>query len=175
MVRDWSNAMADLETERPAAAGGAAQAVENLSAYFLEQVELRRRAPRDDLMSRILEASYRDPAGGLRRLTDQEAVTFFGLLSGAGNDTTVKFVGNAVLALAEHPSQRSQLVRNPRLARNAVREILRYDGVAHYQFRYVTRDVEWYGEKIPEGSWLVLVQGATGRDERKRHNFAKHR
>jgi cytochrome P450 len=100
-------------------------------------------------------------------LNDREAVIFFSLLAGAGNDTTTKFLGNAVLALAENPQERDMLTSDPSLASNAVEEILRYDGVAHYQYRFVTRDVEWYGERVPQGSWMVLVQGAAGRDERE--------
>jgi len=167
MVRDWSNLQAELETDRPETAARAIDAIANLTAYFAEQLRQRRLRPRPDLMSRILEVEFRDARGELRRLGDREAITFFNLLAGAGNDTTTKFLGNAVLALAEHPGERRRLVEDPSLAANAVEEILRYDGVAHYQYRWVTRDVDWYGQKVPGGSWMVLVQGAAGRDDRE--------
>jgi cytochrome P450 len=167
MVRDWSNIQAELETDRPETATRAIEAVTHLTAYFTEQLRERRGRPRADLMSRILEIEFLDPQGTLRRLNDREAVIFFSLLAGAGNDTTTKFLGNAVLALAENPQERDRLTSDPSLASNAVEEILRYDGVAHYQYRFVTRDVEWYGERVPQGSWMVLVQGAAGRDERE--------
>ena len=35
------------------------------------------------------------------------------------------------------------------------------------QSRYVTKDVEYYGEKIPEGSVMVLLTAAANRDERE--------
>jgi cytochrome P450 len=163
MVRDWSNIQAELEADRPEVAARAIDAVAHLTAYFTDQLRERRRRPREDLMSRILEIEFRDPHGTLRILNDQEAVTFFNLIAGAGNDT-------AVLSLAEHPEERRRLVQERSLAENAVDEILRYDGVAHYQYRFVTRDVEWYGEKVRQGSWMVLVQGAAGRDGREYHD-----
>jgi cytochrome P450 len=167
MVRELSNSSSDLDTDRPECTDRARESFARLSAYFSEQLRERRRSPRDDLMSRMLEVEFRDSAGALRCLNDDEAVVYFNLIAGAGNDKTSKFLGNAVLALAENPDERKRLVDDPALSANAVEEVLRYDGVAHYEYRYVTRDVEWYGEKVREGSWVVLVLGAAGRDERE--------
>ncbi len=35
------------------------------------------------------------------------------------------------------------------------------------QARYVTQDVEWYGQTVPEGSVMLMLNGAANRDDRK--------
>jgi cytochrome P450 len=69
--------------------------------------------------------------------------------------------------LAEHPDQRAELARDPGLVPNAIEELLRYESPSPVQARYVTRDVEHYGQQVREGSVLLLMTGAANRDERK--------
>jgi cytochrome P450 len=69
--------------------------------------------------------------------------------------------------LAEHPDQRAQLAEDPRLIPNAIEELLRYEPPAPHAARYVSRDVELYGQTVPAGSVMVFVIGAANRDERK--------
>jgi cytochrome P450 len=157
-VREWGCAIAEVEDGRGSAAPAALQAAASLGAYFGEQIRERRGRPRDDeLMSALVEAG----------LDDAHAVAFCVLLAGAGGDTTTKFLGNAVVALASHPEQRRRLVAEPGLAPRAVEELLRYEPVAQFQFRWVTREVELHGGQLRRGDWLVLVQGAAARDERE--------
>jgi cytochrome P450 len=59
------------------------------------------------------------------------------------------------------------LVREPRFVASAVEETLRFDPPSQYQGRVTTRDVQLHGATIPKGAKVALVNGATGRDERK--------
>jgi cytochrome P450 len=135
--------------------------------YFTECVAERRREPRDDIMSDLLQAEYREPDGTTRRLTDAEAVSFVKLLSGAGNETVARFTGWACATLARHPDERRKLVEDPGLIPKAVEEILRYEPPAMSLARVVQRDVTWYDQVVPAGSTMVVVTAATGRDPRK--------
>src|SRR5439155_25421400 len=49
---------------------------------------------------------------------------------------------------------------------NAIEEILRYEPPAIQICRYITRDVEYYGQTIPAGSIMMFLTGAANRDHR---------
>ncbi len=69
--------------------------------------------------------------------------------------------------LAEHPDQRRELAENPALIPQAVEELLRWEPPAPHVARYVTRDVEYYGQTVPEGSAMMMLIGAAVRDHRQ--------
>jgi cytochrome P450 len=69
--------------------------------------------------------------------------------------------------LARHPDQRAALVADPSLIPNAVEEMLRYEAPSPIQARFVTEDVEWYGQTVPRNAKLALLTGSAGRDERQ--------
>ena len=50
---------------------------------------------------------------------------------------------------------------------NVIEEVLRFEAPSPVQSRYVTKDVEWHGRTVPEGSVLVIVNGSGNRDDRK--------
>jgi cytochrome P450 len=138
-----------------------------LAEYFHECIAERRKRPRDDMMSALIAAEITDTEGTRRRLTDSEAVAFIGSISAAGNETLARFTGWAAATLALHPAERAKLVARPDLIPGAVEEILRYEPPSMSLARVVKRDVSWYGEVVPEGSVLMLLTAATGRDQRK--------
>jgi len=84
----------------------------------------------------------------------------------AGAETSTKNIANAAVLLARHPDQRRAIIDEPDLVDGAVEEVLRYDGPSHYQGRKTTRDVELHDVTIPEGSRVIMVNGAANRDER---------
>ena len=51
-----------------------------------------------------------------------------------------------------------------------VEEVLRYEAPSPVQARYVTRDVEWHGQKVAEGNVVLMLNGAANRDDRKFEN-----
>jgi cytochrome P450 len=76
-------------------------------------------------------------------------------------------IGWAGKVLADHPDQRRELVEDRSLVPNAIEELLRYEPPAPHVARYVSRDVEHYGETVPEGSVMMLLVGAANRDDRR--------
>jgi cytochrome P450 len=134
---------------------------------FAEYIDWRADHPSDDLMTELLNAQFEDVSGAVRGLTRDEILNYIGLLAAAGNETTTRLIGWAGKVLAEHPDQRAELARDPALVPNAIEELLRYESPSPVQARYVTHDVEHYGQQIREGSVLLLMTGAANRDERK--------
>jgi hypothetical protein len=89
------------------------------------------------------------------------------MIAMAGNETTNRLIGWAGKTLADHPDQRRQLVENRALIPQAIEELLRYEPPAPHLARYVTKDVEYYGQKVPAGSIMMMLIGSGNRDERK--------
>jgi cytochrome P450 len=88
------------------------------------------------------------------------------MIAGAGNETTTRLIGFIGELLAEHPEQRRQLADDFSLIPRAIEEVLRYEAPSPVQARYVAHDTECRGEKIPEGSVMLLLNGSANRDER---------
>jgi cytochrome P450 len=134
---------------------------------FADYIDWRAEHPSDDLMTELLNAEFEDVNGERRRLTRDEVLGYVNLLAGAGNETTTRLIGWTGKVLADHPEQRQQLVENRSLVPNAIEELLRYEAPSPVQARYVARDVEHYGQVVPEGSVMVLLNASANRDERK--------
>jgi cytochrome P450 len=131
-----------------------------------DYIEWRSHNPSDDLMTKLLLAEFEDEDGVVRTLTREEVLTYVLLLAGAGNETTTRLIGWAGKLLAEHPDQRREVASDLSLVPRAIEEILRYEAPSPVQARTMTRDREYYGETVPEGSIMLLVNGSGNRDER---------
>jgi cytochrome P450 len=136
------------------------KAFNELYVYIIEIAGLRRKEPRQDLVSVLVQAQEGDA-----ELTDAEVVMFAILLLAAGNETTTNLIGNAVLALLRHPDQLAAVRRDLALVPNVVEETLRWDSPVQALFRLATTDVEFAGEKIPSGSIVLPVFAAANRDD----------
>ena len=104
---DWSHAMVkmyelDTPTEQAVAANAAASAFRD---YTLELIAERRRSPRDDLVSGLVQARV---DGG--HLSDDEIVSTVIVLLNAGHEATVNTLGNGLRALMHHRDQWARLV-----------------------------------------------------------------
>ena len=143
-----------------------AKAMFTLHGYLGEQLEERRLAPRDDLLSDLVTAEVAEPDGTTRRLTPEEAATFAGLLVSAGTETVGRLLGWAGAVLADHPDERAALVADRSLVGNAVEELLRFEAPSPVQGRWTHEAVELHGVRIPAGSKVLLLTGSAGRDER---------
>jgi cytochrome P450 len=144
-----------------------------LYGYLSEQLEARRKAPRDDMLSDLVQAEIVDDTGAHRRLDDHEATSFANLLISAGTETVAKLLGWAAVTLAAHPDQRAELAADRSLVPNAVEELLRYEAPSPVQGRWVTADVDLHGVRIPQDSKILLLTGSAGRDERKYADAAR--
>jgi len=169
-VQRKSNLMLHREPGDPLPTREAIAASGELIHYITRLIAERRARPADDLLTRLLEVEVADERGELARLADDDVRMFFVLLATAGNETVMKLLATALHELWKHPEQREILAREPRWIANAVEETLRFDPPSQYQGRVATRDVTLHGTTIPKGAKLALVNGATGRDERKFSN-----
>jgi cytochrome P450 len=137
-----------------------------LHGYLTGLLAERRRAPRDDLLSGLVQAEITDDDGVVRRLDDEESVGFANLLVSAGTETVARLLGWAAVVLDAHPDQRAELAATPALVAGAVEELLRYEPPSPVQGRWTTEPVELHGTLVPADSKVLLLTGAAGRDER---------
>ncbi|WP_026116234.1 cytochrome P450 family protein [Nocardiopsis valliformis] len=140
---------------------------ETMAAYgamegvLTELVAARRARPGDDLTSALIAARDRED-----RLSEQELLWTLVLLLGAGFETTMNLLTNAVRALATHRDQLDLLTSGKAEWSRAVEEVLRWDGPAGFMpLRYTAEEVELSGARIPAGEALLLAYVAAGRDE----------
>ena len=134
---------------------------------FGDYVDWRAEHPSDDLMTELLYAEFEDEHGVTRRLERHELLTYVSVIAGAGNETTTRLIGWTGKILSDHPDQRAELVADPSLIPNAIEEILRYEPPPPHVGRYVTRDTQFHGQTVPEGSAILLLVGAANRDPRR--------
>jgi cytochrome P450 len=133
---------------------------------FAEYLDWRAEHPSDDLMTELLTVEFDDHTGAHRTLTRDEILGYLILLAGAGNETTTRLIGWTGQLLGTHADQRREIAADRSLVPQAIEEILRYEAPSPVQARWVAKDVEWHGTKVPEGSILLLLNGAANRDER---------
>jgi cytochrome P450 len=128
-------------------------------AYFEGLFEQRRKEPRDDLLSLLVQA---EEAGD--RLTIEELRANTTLLFAAGHETTVNLIGNGIWSLHDNPSQWEAIRDNPALIPNAIEEILRYECPVQAVARTVAEPIEFGGEEFSKGDLIVALIGAANRD-----------
>ena len=151
-----ANGVSGEERER------AQQSVAEFRAYFQDVIEARRVAPKNDLITALVRAEEEE-----QMLTSGEVLSLTTLLLIAGNETTTNLIGNAVLALLEHPEALQQVQAGPLLIPHVVEETLRYDSPVQGIFRQATQDVELAGTTIPAGTLVFPLFASADRDERK--------
>ncbi len=165
-VQDGSNSILHREPGNPKPTQKAVEASLRVMEYFQEQIDDRRKRPRDDMMTRLTQVELEED-GVTARLSDSDIQSFILLLATAGNETVTKLLGSLFLELWRNPDERQRLLDDASMIPNAVEEILRFDPPSQYQGRVTTREVELHGVRIPAGARVLLVNGASGRDERK--------
>ncbi|MFF0081802.1 cytochrome P450 [Streptomyces canus] len=127
-------------------------------------VAARRESPRDDLISVLVQAELTDEEGVSHRLSDAEIHSFAVLLLTAGSGTTWKQMGITLTALLERPEVLAAVREDRTRLKPAIEEALRWTPTDPMFSRYVTRDVEFHGVRLPAGSVLHLCIGAANRD-----------
>ena len=125
---------------------------------FEDLIELRRREPRDDVISRLLAAEGDQVKPG-------EILPMCALLLLAGFETTVNLIGNCVLALLSNRDQWEALCADPEnLAPKAVQEALRYDPPVQSTTRVALEPLELANHPVRRGQRVVTLLAAAGRD-----------
>jgi cholest-4-en-3-one 26-monooxygenase len=131
-----------------------------MAGYARDLADERRREPRDDIVTRLLQP---DDAG--EGLPPGEFELFFLLLVVAGNETVRNAASGGMLAFFEHPDQWRRLLADPGLVGTAAEEVIRWVSPANMLRRTATRDTVLAGRRISEGDKLALFYSSANRDE----------
>jgi cytochrome P450 len=136
-----------------------------LQHYIHEAAKAKRAKPKDDIISHLVSAEYRDEeTGETRPLRDEEIIGITDHLLIGGNETTTFALSNGLWLLFRFPEAYREIEADHGKIKSFVEEVLRLESPTQQTYRYVTRDVEIRGVKIPEGSLLALRLGAGNRD-----------
>ncbi|MGI5372883.1 cytochrome P450 family protein [Streptomyces sp. CA-251387] len=121
----------------------------------------RREHPGDDLTTELIRV--RDEDGD--RLSDEELLYTLLLVIGAGFETTVNLIGNAVVALLTHPEQLAA-VRSGEIGWDAViDETLRvHPSIASLPLRFAVSDIKVGDVTVPAGDAIITTYAAAGLD-----------
>jgi cytochrome P450 len=133
--------------------------LEGFQVWLAAHLQRLRRAPGDDLMSQLIQASDQGA-----HLNDDELQATAGLVLAAGFETTVNLLGNGIRLLLDTPHQRATLRERPELWPNAVEEILRLESPVQLSARVARRDVEVAGTSIRRGELVVIYLAGANRD-----------
>lgn len=137
------------------------QATLALREFFDAEIADRRKTPRDDLISDILDAREHGT-----QLSDHEIRdNLIGFLV-AGNMTTTDLIGNGIHLLLKHPGQLAKMSANPDLISHAVEEVLRYEPPVDVTVRVASRDMELQGCPIRQSQAMTFSLPAANRDPR---------
>lgn len=164
-VRDRSNTNLRTESGKPLKLSS--KGIQSLGDSYATYIDWRAEHLSDDIMTDLLNVEFRDETGTTRRLRRDELLLYVNVVAQAGNETTTRLIGWAGKVLAEHPDQRRELVESPALIPQAVEELVRFEPPAPHTVRYVTRDVDYYGQTVPEGSVMMMLIAAACRDHRQ--------
>lgn len=135
-------------------------AAAELHGYFLEQVELRRHKPTDDIIGDLVAAEIDG-----EKLTDEAIIAFLRLLLPAGLETTYRSSGNLLYLLLTHPEQLAEVNQDRSLIPAAIEEGLRFETPLTMVTRTTTEEVEIGGKTIPPNAQIDMCMGSANRDD----------
>lgn len=159
----WSHAMVAVYELGPSREQieQARRASDEFVAFLRDYVQQRRDQPRDDLLTKLIEAEEDGD-----RLTEDELISTCILLLNAGHEATVNVIGNGTLALLRDPEQLARWRADPDLTASAVEELLRFDTPLHLFNRWVLEDLVVGDLELKQGMEVSLLLGAANRDPR---------
>ncbi|ASU84027.1 cytochrome P450 [Nocardiopsis gilva YIM 90087] len=168
MFREWADEMLAAQMEwfdkkdQPQGEQMPLDFTAPISDYFREHANERRKRPRQDLLTRLVEAEVDG-----ERLTDDQVTTFAGLLLTAGHITTTMLLGNTVVCLDAHPEQQARVRADRSMVPTAIEEALRFLSPVAHAIRATTTDVEVAGQRIPADQLVIAWMSAANRDPRQ--------
>ena len=136
--------------------------LEFLYARFSAYVEDRRRDPRDDVLTRMAQATFKD--GTTPEVLD--VVRLAANLFAAGQETSVRMMAAAAQFMAEDPGLQQRLRDDRDLIPNFIEEVLRMESPVKGDFRLSKCPVTVGGVDLPAGTTLMVLNGAANRDPR---------
>lgn len=150
----------DTLQKNPAVYAAQQEAARDLAAYFADQLERRRTAPANDLLSALAVAHHED---GTLDATELQKMCVFLLITGF--ESTVSLLGNGLLTLLRFPAEAARLAADPGLIPAAVEEMLRYESpFQRTSFRAFTEPCAVGGHRFEAGEQVAVILGAANRD-----------
>jgi cytochrome P450 len=158
---DAAQLIADVMDTSDPSPEHAASVHERIGTVLGALIEEKVRRPGDDLTTELIRV--RDEDGD--RLSEEELLHTLLLVVGAGFETTVNLIGNAVVALLADPAQ-SAAVRSGKADWAAVvEETLRvHPSIAALPLRFAVADLKVGDVTIPAGDAIVTTYAAAGLD-----------
>lgn len=168
LLRKWSNDFnrAIGGVVKPELVEVAQNGILEMKDYFGNIVRDRRKNPREDLISGLVNVGEEDS----NKLSEDELIATCLMLTFAGHETTTNLIGNGLHALIKNPDQKIKLQNNPSLINSAVEELLRYDAPVQLTVREAKEDLQIRDKSIRKGERVVLMWGAANRDPERFQN-----
>lgn len=136
-------------------------ALARLYAYADDLIADRRANPRDDFVTKLVQASRDSDT-----LSDQELRDGLVLLIFGGYDTTRNQLGLAMQTFLAHPDQWHLLAERPDLGGKAVEEVMRVNPTVRWVTREALEDFTFEGLDIAAGTTVHLFSESAGTDPR---------
>jgi cytochrome P450 len=137
--------------------------LEYLNEKFTAHITERRREPREDVLTELAQAKY--PDGSTPEVIDVVRLATF--LFAAGQETTTKLLSFGVRMIAEQPELQTLLREDRSKIPTFVEETLRMESPVKCHFRMARTSTSIGDIKVPAGSTVMLLPGASNRDARK--------
>jgi cytochrome P450 len=134
----------------------------SLFMYFYMQIFDRRANPKDDLITRLVQAEVDG-----EHLSDNELIAFLVLLLVAGNETTTNLINHTMRALAGDPDLQAKVRGDRSLLTPLLEEALRWESPIQGFYRRALQDVEVGGVQVKGGDALLILYGAANHDPDK--------
>ncbi len=133
---------------------------QELTEFLTPVVDARRRDPRDDVISELVQATVEG-----RALDDEEIYAHIRLLLPTGGETTHGSLGNLLYSCFTQEGVWKSVCADPARAGDAVEETLRWETpIAVLPRMSCNRDIEFYGVKIPADAWVLFAMAGANRD-----------
>jgi cytochrome P450 len=161
-LKDWSADFAEMLgnfQHNPDRIPRVLRSVEQMTGYFADAIEQHRTHPREGLIGDFVRAESEGD-----RLSDEEIIANTIVTMVGGQETTTNLIGNGLLTLLHHDSERERLRSNPWLIKSAVEELLRYESPSQHTARLAPSDLELGGKKVRKRQAVIAVMGAANRD-----------
>jgi cytochrome P450 len=134
-----------------------------MKPLFDKYLSERQANPRNDLMTELVQAKFKDGASPPFDTLSNLACFLFG----AGQDTTSRLIAMAVLVLGERPELQQRLRTDPSRIPDFIEEVLRYDAPVKVAYRLAVVDTRIGDFDIKAGTIVAVGYNAASNDPQK--------
>jgi cytochrome P450 len=160
-IKIWSDAVAhQIGYAEDSNSSERHELIRAFSRFLIAELEARRRAPGDDVISLAIGARV----AGLEPLTDLEIISIVREITIAGNETTRNTLARGLALVLSQPEIVDQIISTPAVIPDVVEEIVRLCAASAAIWRITTRDTVVENHAIPAGSLVLIRMDAANRD-----------